>query len=44
MMANTNNPFEFFDFQEMLSALKMPTVDGNSESLINAQKIGRAHV
>jgi len=33
-----NNPFEFFDFQKMLSALKMPTVDGNSESLINAQK------
>jgi hypothetical protein len=38
MMTNTNNPFEFFDFQKMLSALKMPTVDGNSESLINAQK------
>jgi phasin family protein len=38
MMTNINNPFEFFDFQKMLSALKMPTVDGNSESLINAQK------
>ena len=38
MMANTNNPFEFFDFQKMLAALKVPTVDGNSENLINAQK------
>ncbi len=39
MMTNINNPFEFFDFQKMLSALKMPTVDGNSESLINAQPV-----
>jgi hypothetical protein len=38
MMANINNPFEFFDFQKMLAALKVPTVDGNSENLINAQK------
>jgi len=38
MMTNINNPFEFFDFQKMLAALKVPTVDGNSENLINAQK------
>jgi len=31
MMTNINNPFEFFDFQKMLAALKVPTVDGNSE-------------
>ena len=37
-MTNINNPFEFFDFQKMLAALKVPTVDGNSENLINAQK------
>jgi len=37
-MTNINNPFEFFDFQKMLSALKMPTLDGHSESLINAKK------
>ena len=38
MITNTNNPFELFDFQKMLAALKVPTVDGNSENLINAQK------
>jgi hypothetical protein len=38
MINNVNNPFEFFDFQKMLAALKVPTVDGNSENLINAQK------
>ena len=38
MMTNINNPFEFFDFQKMLAALKVPTIDGNSENLINAQK------
>ena len=38
MMTNINNPFEFFDFQKMLAALKVPAVDCNSENLINAQK------
>jgi len=42
MMTNINNPFEFFDFQKMLAALKVPTVDGNSENLINAQNYLKA--
>lgn len=37
-MVNYNNPFEYFDFQKMLSAMKVPTLDSNSEGLINAQK------
>jgi len=38
MMANYNNPFEIFDFQKILSALKAPTFNANSEGLINSQK------
>ena len=37
-MANYNNPFEIFDFQKILSALKAPTFNANSEGLINSQK------
>ena len=38
-MFNTNtNFFEIFDVQKILSAAKMPTVDVNSEALINSQK------
>ena len=38
-MFNTNtNLFEIFDFQKMLSAAKMPSLDVNSEALINSQK------
>ena len=38
MFNQTTNPFEIFDFQKMLSAAKMPSLDVNSEALINAQK------
>jgi len=37
-MLNNNNPFEMFDFQKVLSATKIPNVDVNSESYIDAQK------
>ena len=38
-MFNTNtNFFEIFDFQKILSAAKMPSLDVNSEALINSQK------
>ena len=29
-MFNTNNPFEMFDFQKVLSATKFPNLDVNS--------------
>ena len=35
--ANTNF-FEIFDFQKILTAAKMPSLDVNSEALINSQK------
>ena len=37
-MFNTNNPFEMFDFQKVLSATKIPNVDVNSQGYIDAQK------
>jgi phasin family protein len=37
-MFNANNPFEMFDFQKVLSAAKLPNVDLNSASYIDAQK------
>ena len=37
-MFNTNNPFEMFDFQKVLSATKIPSVDVNSQGYIEAQK------
>ena len=38
-MFNTNtNFFEIFDFQKILSAAKMPSLDVNSEALINSQE------
>ncbi|MEK9732699.1 MAG: TIGR01841 family phasin [Pelagibacteraceae bacterium] len=37
-MFNVNNPFEMFDFQKVLSATKIPSVDVNSQGYIEAQK------
>jgi hypothetical protein len=37
-MFNTNNPFEMFDFQKVLSATKFPNLDVNSAGYIDAQK------
>ena len=37
-MFNSNNPFEMFDFQKVLSATKLPKLDVNSASYIDAQK------
>ena len=37
-MFNSNNPFEMFDFQKVLSATKLPKLDVNSAGYIDAQK------